>query len=125
MTDPTATSGTPPLRPWDRLDDEPAGAFTRFLVYRNLGPARSIEAAHRLVAEAAKGGERRAKAPGAWQRAARRFRWRERAAAWDVHNLTNAGREAVAAFVAAVTEAAARTLRAMAGSDVRPQTWGD
>jgi hypothetical protein len=42
-----------------------------------------------------------------------------------VHNLTHAGREAVAAFVGAVTEAAVRTVRAMAGSDVRPQTWGD
>lgn len=69
--------------PWARFDDEPGRWFARFEAFRQFGPTRSLLGT--VSAERAeKGGKRRArKVPGAWDRAAKRFRWRERAEAWD------------------------------------------
>src|SRR5262249_28786381 len=33
------------LKPWDQQPDEPDAAYSRFLMYRNLGPARTLDAA--------------------------------------------------------------------------------
>lgn len=35
---------------WEQLPDEPDSAYARFLMYRNLGPARSIDAAFKTTA---------------------------------------------------------------------------
>lgn len=68
---------------WDRENGEPLRWFARFDAYRLLGSSRSIEAAFRQV-RVTDGlhGER----PGAiWYEMARRWRWAERAEAWDAH----------------------------------------
>lgn len=71
--------------PWDRQAGEPARWFTRFSAFLALGPGRSLNAAARAEqvngARVSEGAERRA--AGAWQRTAQRWRWRERAEAWD------------------------------------------
>ena len=54
--------------------------FARFEVYRQLGPTRSLERVFQL----AEGDAAQGKRPGqAWYRAARTWKWAERAAAWD------------------------------------------
>ena len=50
--------------PWDQQPDEPASAYTRFLVFLHLGPARSLDAAYRLVRGVTEGDKRRTPAPG-------------------------------------------------------------
>jgi hypothetical protein len=60
-------------QPWDRRDDESPQAFEAFVVYRNLGPARSIaNAASEL---------RKSKSTLApW---CRQYDWVDRCSAWD------------------------------------------
>jgi hypothetical protein len=115
---------------WDRLPDEPAAAYARFLCYRNLGPMRSIEAAYAAyAAEAEAIPSRMGKAPkgpkkpspGNWKADARQYRWRERAEAWDVHLFVEAGEQAVVEMVALVRALLRQVYGAMMQS--RPKTW--
>lgn len=70
---------------WDRQPGEPARWFARFSAFLALGPGRSLNASARAEqgdgGKVSEGAERRA--AGAWQRTAQRWRWRERAEAWD------------------------------------------
>lgn len=61
---------------WDRLPDEGADAYARFLEYRNQTPGKRTFAA---IAETFGVSE-----PAIHQQA-RRYRWRDRVAAWDRH----------------------------------------
>lgn len=63
-------------RPWDQLPGEPPRWYGRFQVFLNLGPARTVAAATRAV---------RLGVGGSWSEYVQRWHWRERAAAWDVH----------------------------------------
>ena len=66
---------------WQRQTDEPARAFARFEIYRLLGPKRSIDQAYRLIAEREQLPGRQPS--GAFMRQTRKWRWRQRAQAWD------------------------------------------
>ena len=74
---------------WDRQRDadgelEPAMWHSRFERYRTQGPERSLLGAYNAwLAE--KGGKRRTSAPGSWERAFDKWRWKARAEAWDEH----------------------------------------
>lgn len=61
---------------WERQDGESSRAYQAFVVYRDLGPERSIDKA---IAAAGKARGNR----GHWQRWSSAFRWVDRAAAWD------------------------------------------
>lgn len=68
---------------WEREDGEPSRWFARFDTYRLLGPGRSIEEAFRRARETE---GLRAERPGSiWYEMAKRWRWAERAEAWDAH----------------------------------------
>jgi hypothetical protein len=73
---------TPQSEPWERQPGEPNLWFSRFERFRLTGPSRSLLGTvnAELVEE---GRKRQAKVPGAWNRAAIQWRWRERAEAWD------------------------------------------
>jgi hypothetical protein len=70
-------------KPWDQMEGEPHRWYGRFKVYLELGPTRTIYGAARAA------GERSRNKPYAygsdWTLNARKWRWRERANAWDVH----------------------------------------
>ena len=68
--------------PWDRLPEEPNRWFARFESYRLAGPRRSLSATW-TAEQAEKGRRKRSKVPGSWNEAATRWRWRQRAEAWD------------------------------------------
>ncbi|HIP95827.1 MAG TPA: hypothetical protein EYH32_01285 [Anaerolineae bacterium] len=74
--------------PWERQRDEqgnlePARWFYRFdTFYRPLGPERSLLAAYNAWL-AQRGVKRRNSVPRSWQRAAEKWRWKQRAEAWD------------------------------------------
>lgn len=66
-------------QPWDRLPKEPGHWYARFERYRLAGPTRTIEAAYRGDAKGNEG-----KRPTRhWTDAAKRWRWKQRAEAWD------------------------------------------
>lgn len=69
------------MNPWDRQPDEPTLWFSRFEAYRLAGPGRTFEATYR---EDGKGQKKAAEITGAWRKAAEKYQWRERAAAWDM-----------------------------------------
>ncbi|HJY88000.1 MAG TPA: hypothetical protein VKE24_14290 [Candidatus Acidoferrales bacterium] len=70
--------------PWDRQPGEPNLWYSRFERYRLAGPSRSLLGT--LNSEMLeKGLPRKAKVPGAWNRACERWHWRERAEGWDEH----------------------------------------
>ena len=70
-----------------QLPGEPAKWYIRYSRYRLAGPGRTVDRVWR--GEAPNGAKGRS-APGSWDRAVRRWRWAERASAWDlaeVHRL--------------------------------------
>jgi hypothetical protein len=74
----------PPTELWNRQKGEPNLWFARFERYRLLGPSRSLLGT--LNAERTDQGlARKARVPGAWNRAFEGWRWRDRAEAWDEH----------------------------------------
>lgn len=76
------------MTPWDRqsIGDElePIRWYSRFEIFRELGVDRSMRAAYR-VWRASKGGEKRqtGSVSRPWERAAKKWKWRSRAEAWD------------------------------------------
>jgi hypothetical protein len=72
----------PQPEPWDRNPGEPNRWFARFERYRLAGLTRSVVGTW-TAEQAEKGRERRTKVPGSWNHAVIRWRWRQRAEAWD------------------------------------------
>lgn len=69
------------VRGWDRMEGEPTLWHERFEIFRGLGPKRSVAEAYRVYMRSI--GQRPRPRFSWWERAARRWRWRERAAMWD------------------------------------------
>ncbi len=66
---------------WARQHGEPALWHARFVIYRDLGPDRTIEAAYRTAAE--REGLRSVRPGSGWYGAARDWIWAGRKAEWD------------------------------------------
>lgn len=69
------------VRLWDRMEGEPNSWYDRFTIYRLLGSRRSIQAAHTQYAR--QEGYSSERPPTSWYRQAEKWRWKERAEAWD------------------------------------------
>src|SRR5262245_60895581 len=80
-----------PVNPWDQLPGESDAAYARFLVYRNLGPQRTIDAAYNSQSPVDPKSPKRHQAPGSWRKDSKRFAWPRRAVAWDLDCLIRAG----------------------------------
>lgn len=82
MTD-YADNEQPTTQIWEQWEGEPDTWFTRFDVYRLLGPLRTIEAAWKQINTS---GIRKGKRPSKfWYSYAKEFEWKKRAEAWDQH----------------------------------------
>lgn len=68
---------------WEQIEGEPDRWFARFNAYRLLGAGRTLFATYRAERENAGRGVSR-NIPSSWTKTAQAWRWRERAAAWDV-----------------------------------------
>jgi hypothetical protein len=77
---------TDETKAWHRLSGEPALWFSRFERYRLTVIGRSVNAVFQQ--ESKKNENPRVAAPGGWYEIAKKWRWEERAAAWDAE-LTN------------------------------------
>lgn len=71
-------------QPWERMEDETNRWYHRFEAFRLLGVSRSLNAAVNQE-RVAKGRTESRHAPGSWRNAAEKWRWYERAEAWDQH----------------------------------------
>jgi uncharacterized protein involved in tolerance to divalent cations len=72
-----------------QLPGETAEDFARFLVYRNLGPCRTLRKAYAIYLQElgdSEGGSKVARATRSWREKSAKFDWVNRATAWDAHN---------------------------------------
>lgn len=107
---------------WDQLPNEPDRAYARFLVYRNLGPLRSVAKAYNQAVEIETAQKRqKTSASGAWSENSNTYRWAERAAAWDVAMLSEVGQGAVVAFVQALQAYAQIVLGELTSGRLKPK----
>src|SRR6476646_124457 len=73
-------------QPWAQQLGETAESFAAFMVYRDIGPARSLAEAQRLKEKFQNGRKRATRkrgASGCNKRRSRRWNWGDRATAWD------------------------------------------
>lgn len=95
------------MEQWDQQPGEPGPAYQAFVVYRDLGVARSLDAAYRKSHEAQRGRDGGADAPsgkrasGRWRTWCQAYRWAERAGAWD-GRLATVAQQATEKMVATV-----------------------
>jgi hypothetical protein len=78
--------------PWDRQPNESSKAFAAFCLYLDLGPQRSVAKAYRLHT-----GRKQAAVSGTWNLWRSKYRWKNRAQAFDdniFHELSIAHRQA-------------------------------
>lgn len=102
--------------PWDKLKAESDESYARFLMYRNLGPGRSIRRAYHQYLQrfdGFTGGTKRLHVPGSWTSEAADHGWVSRAQAWDVRNLTAYGAKVAVLHVLTVKRLAEKNRRAL------------
>jgi hypothetical protein len=78
----TAVPLSPDCAPWEPQPSEPAIWYTRFAEYLRLGPTRTMQRVRDNLCEET--GKTSYKCGGHWSVAAQKWRWQERARAWDV-----------------------------------------
>jgi hypothetical protein len=72
------------LNLWDRQPDEPTRWFERFERFRQMGPRRSLlGCANAERVEVGRNEKKLIRVPGAWAEVAEKWKWRDRATAWD------------------------------------------
>ncbi len=83
MSDPLSTQETTDT-PWERQQGESNLWFDRFSIYLQMGPARNqLGAVH--IEDRRQNRPLTRWTPGSWRDAFKKFRWEERAIAWDEH----------------------------------------
>jgi hypothetical protein len=121
--------------PWEQLRGEPKESFNRFLIYRNLGPARSLNLAYRYYlqslpldpsqpAKVAKGSKRQ-QAPGNWCSDSERYKWTKRAAAWDTDQLLKVGSDIAPFWAQVLRDVVKKAARALLSPNFKPRQWRD
>ena len=106
---------------WDQLDNEPTEAHARFLVYRNLGPVRTVEAAYHSVGKSRK----KNGMSGQWASDSAAYNWRERAARWDVAQLNQIVPETAGIIFEGIKEYARIVLRELQSAQYKPRNWAE
>jgi hypothetical protein len=99
---------------WAQLPGESGDAYARFLIFRNLGPRRSLRRAYHhylTVHDGFTGGKERLHVPGQWCADSADHFWIDRAAAWDVRNLTAYGARLASLHVQSITSIAEKNAR--------------
>lgn len=115
-------------KPWEQQPEESAAAYRRFCYYRDLGPGRTLERAYGAYLEtkqkkAPKGTKK--PVPGNWKKDAARFKWKDRAAAWDVAHLAAVGQDVVTTFISSVQRMAELVLQRLLSEKRGPRNWGE
>jgi hypothetical protein len=89
--------------PWERLPNETNRWYQRFEAFRLLGPERSLLGA--VNRERVKKSQKESNSlPGSWRAAAKTYRWKKRAEAWDMFVAREAARQAEEERMAVMAE---------------------
>lgn len=110
--------------PWGQQEGEPDDAFARFLLYRGLGPGRSVQAAYNYYVRTFRNAQPSTKTlpvPGHWGEESSRWGWVDRAYAWDVHVLHTHGERLGVLWVGILTTAAEKCAQKLADPRCRPK----
>ena len=78
----TGVQLSPDRKPWEPQLNEPAIWYTRFAEYLSLGPTRTMQRVRDNLCRDT--GKPSYKCGGHWSVAAQKWRWQERARAWDI-----------------------------------------
>ena len=125
---------------WQQFHKEPDDSYSRFTLYKGLGPGRSVLNAYRAYASTFQNstvGKKRHsengtatektggpdKVPGYWGEECSRWRWVERAEAWDVHVLRNYGERLATRFIGTLDRIADKVAIAVADPEIQPKNW--
>src|SRR5687768_17558601 len=104
--------------PWDQLPGEPDVAYARFLLYRNLGPARSLEKAYgaflSTIEDESAQNRVKPRASGTWCEDSAQYKWVARAVAWDVDSFKVLGTQFVVRYVEVLNKLTERLLDELA-----------
>jgi hypothetical protein len=71
------------MKEWNRLQQEPGNWYSRFLIFRDMGPERTLLGAVHKAEKSRK--KQSTRVPGAWNDASDKYQWKARAEAWDKH----------------------------------------
>lgn len=104
---------------WERRRGESKDSYARFLMYRNLGPSRSVEAAYKAAAKSSKSQH----VSGQWLADSSRWKWPDRAHDWDIDSLVQHGEETVLAFMEVMRVLARKVLARIEKLD--PADWSE
>lgn len=114
--------------PWDQLPNEPNEAYARFMMYRNMGPGRTLLAAYsahvatfRNAATDAIKRQKTQQVPGHWGEDSARWRWGDRADAYDIHILHTHGEKLSKLWVGILVLAAEKCAQKLAQPGCRPK----
>jgi len=75
------------IHPWGRMNGEPHKWFVRFNNFRLMGPSRSILACYNGE-KVGRGGKKGHHVTSSWQTQSDSWKWRERAEAWDLWQIS-------------------------------------
>lgn len=129
-------------QPWEQLPDEPNECYVRFLIYRNLGPGRTVDLAYNAYvaqmptdpAKVPKGKPDRRRRPtpkpgtrasSSWWENSREHEWQQRATAWDIYTFKAVVPDGAIAIMHVVAETAKVALRALQTGTLKPTSWGE
>lgn len=108
---------------WERLTDETEESYVRFLVYRNLGPMRSLDIAYKQFCNAHNRSKSPQYASGQWKDDCAKYSWVSRARAWDIYNLTESGKETFVKFLATLNALVTKAYQTIQNSkELNPDT---
>jgi len=107
-------------KPWDQLPDEPITAYRRFMIYRDLGPLRTIEKAYKAFKGNAKHSN---SVPGMWGKDSVDYNWLNRATFWDIEMMSEHGTQAVINWVLSLVELSEQTLEEMQSGRLKPRSF--
>lgn len=110
---------------WEQQDGESDAAYSRFLIYRNLGITRSLDRAYQsTLADSDATKRNKTRANGTWTQELSKYEWQKRADAWDIWTLTEVGQRVVAKYVNALDLAFQSIIDQLASGKIKPRTWG-
>lgn len=105
---------------WEQLSDEPNEAYARFLIYRNLGASRSLDAAYLIAGPTATKRNKTQRANGQWTKDSAAYKWRDRASNWDSWQLVNVVPEATTTIFKLINQSAKVALEQLVSGNIKP-----
>jgi hypothetical protein len=105
--------------PWDKQPAESEQLYIRFLMYRNLGPTRTLRKAwFKWLAEQdllpeSKEDQKKLQVSSTWAQPCALHKWAARAAAWDISNMTAYGSRTAVCYAMTMSDVSVKVSQAV------------